>query len=123
MEKIKALLGLGPEADEGAVADRVLEVLGDLAAALKLPRDASVSQISGAPAALQAGERRTFGKTPRNWPASRRAWPPRRGPGRGRGARYSGKISPAQKEWALEYFRQAPEGFATYVARAPKPYP
>ena len=35
----------------------------------------------------------------------------------------AGKISPAQKEWALEYFRQAPDGFATYVARAPKLVP
>ena len=35
----------------------------------------------------------------------------------------AGKITPAPKEWALEYFRQAPEGFATYVARAPKLVP
>ena len=35
----------------------------------------------------------------------------------------AGKISPAQRGWALEYFRQDPEGFQTYVARAPKLVP
>jgi phage I-like protein len=35
----------------------------------------------------------------------------------------AGKISPAQREWALEYFRQDQEGFAAYVARAPKVMP
>jgi len=122
MKKIKTLLGLRPEADEGLVADRVLEVLGDLAAALHLPRDASVSQLSGALAALQAGEASLRENTEEL--ASLKARLAAEAADRAVAeALAAGKISPAQKEWALEYFRQAPEGFATYVARAPKLVP
>ncbi|HEY9074749.1 MAG TPA: phage protease, partial [Desulfobaccales bacterium] len=56
MEKVRAWLGLGPEVQDGAVVAKLLEVLGELAAALNLPADASASQIKGALAALQAGQ-------------------------------------------------------------------
>ena len=48
---------------DDAVATRMLEVLGDLAAALKLPPDASMSQITGASAALQGRRRQLREKT------------------------------------------------------------
>ncbi len=88
IEQVKCLVGLNREAEDGVVWGKVLEVFGDLAAALKLPGDASASQVKGAVEALKAG-----------------------------------KISPAQKGWAQEYFRQDPEGFRTYVAKAPKLVP
>ena len=35
----------------------------------------------------------------------------------------AGKVSPAQRGWALEYCRRDPEGFQTYADRAPKLVP
>ena len=35
----------------------------------------------------------------------------------------AGKVSPAQRGWALEYCRRDQEGFQTYVDRAPKLVP
>ncbi len=122
MENIKALLGLDPKAEEGTVAARILEVWGDLAAALNLPRDASVSQLGGALAALQAGEARLKENT-EELAALKARLAAEAADRTVAAALAAGKISPAQKEWALEYFRQAPDGFATYVARAPKLVP
>ncbi len=122
MEKIKRMLGLDPEADEGALASRVLEVWGDLAAAVNLPLDASVSQLTGALAALQAGEASL--RESREELVTLKACMAAEAADKAVGeALQAGKISPAQKEWALEYFRQDPQGFATYVARAPKLVP
>ena len=122
MEKIKALLGLDPKAEEGTVAARILEVWGDLAAGLGLPRDASVSQLGGALAAWQAGEARLKENT-EELAALKARLAAEAADRTVAEALAAGKISPAQKEWALEYFRQAPDGFATYVARAPKLVP
>lgn len=122
MDRIKELLGLGSEATDEAAATRMLEVLGDLAAALKLPGEASVAQIQGALAALQAGE-----ASSRESSAALAALKVRLAAEEAdravSEALQAGKITPAQKTWALEYFRQTPEGFATYVARAPKAVP
>ena len=38
-------------------------------------------------------------------------------------AMLAGKISPAQKDWALSYCRQDPESFKSYVAKAPRVVP
>jgi hypothetical protein len=35
----------------------------------------------------------------------------------------AGKISPAQKDWALSYCRQDPENFKMYVDKAPRVVP
>ena len=35
----------------------------------------------------------------------------------------AGKITPSQRAWALEYYRQDPGGFQTFVARAPQLVP
>ena len=122
MEKVKAWLGLGPEVGDGAVVAKLLEVLGELATALKLPPDASASQIKGAMAALQAGEASLKESTAEL--ATLKARLKGEAADRAVGAAVqAGKLSPAQRDWALEYFRQDPEGFATYVARAPKQVP
>ena len=122
MERIKAWLGLDPEVAAEAAASRLLEFLGDLGAALNLPRDASASQLKGAVAAGRAGEaslRDSISEL-----AVLKARLAAEGADKAVGeALAAGKISPAQQEWALEYFRQDPEGFATYVARAPKTVP
>jgi phage I-like protein len=122
MEKIRAWLGLDPEADDEVVSCRVLEVLGDLAAALHLPREASAGQLKGAVSALQAGEEslRETSEALAVLKARQAAEAADRAVGQ---ALRAGKISSAQRDWALEYFRQDPEGFATYVARAPKVVP
>ena len=122
MEKIREWLGLGLDVKDEAVASRMLEFLGDLAASLNLPREASLSQLKGAVAALQAGAASLRERTEElvNLKAHLAAETAYRAVD---GALQAGKVSPAQKEWALEYFRQDPEGFATYVARAPKMVP
>jgi hypothetical protein len=38
-------------------------------------------------------------------------------------AMLAGKISPAQKDWALSYCRRDPESFKTYVDKAPRVVP
>ena len=103
MDKIKELLGLGPEVTDDAVATRMLEVLGDLAAlqAGKVSLREKNAELAILKASLAAeAEDKAVGA-----------------------ALQAGKITPAQKGWALEYFRQDPQGFATYVARAPKTVP
>ena len=35
----------------------------------------------------------------------------------------SGKVTPAQREWAVEYVRRDPEGFKVFLAQAPKIIP
>ena len=35
----------------------------------------------------------------------------------------AGKITPAMKDWALEYAKNDPKGFEAYVANAPKVWP
>jgi len=122
MEKIKAWLGLAPEAEAEEVAGRVLEVLGEVAAALNLPAEASWPEIQEALASLKAQEtslregRAELAALKDRWAAEAAE----RAVGQ---AVQSGKISPAQKVWALEYCRRDPEGFSTYVARAPKAVP
>jgi len=122
MDKVKELLGLGPEANEEEVAARILEVWGELAAALNLPPEASLSQIKEALAALQAGEASL--RESSNELAALKTRLAAEAADRAVGeALQLGKISPAQKAWALEYFRRDPEGFSTYVTRAPKAVP
>jgi phage I-like protein len=122
MDKIKELLGLGPEVTDDAVATRMLKVLGDLGAALKLPPDASMSQIASALAALQAGETSLREKTAELAVLKARL-AAETADKAVETALQAGKITPAQTSWALEYFRQDPQGFATYVAGAPKTVP
>jgi hypothetical protein len=35
----------------------------------------------------------------------------------------AGKVSPAQRAWALEYYRRDPEGFQAYVSQVPQVVP
>jgi len=121
-EKLKHALGLSPEAEEEAVWPRVLEVFQDLALVLKLPPEASASQVKGAVTALKAGAGRLTEVEQEVMELKARLAEAAAAQAVS-AAMQAGKVSPAQKGWALEYFRQDPEGFKTYVARAPKLVP
>jgi phage I-like protein len=122
LEKLKALVGLETEAAADAVWSKTLEVFGDLGATLGLPEPASASQLKGAMAALKTGAARM-----EEIQAELEALKARQAEESAalavEEALHAGKITPAQKEWALEYFRQDPEGFKTFAARAPQAVP
>jgi len=122
VEKLKLILGLPPETEDQAVWAGVLELCRNLAAILQLPEEATALQILEAAKALQLEAGRLQGveaelRTQKSRVAAEttaRAVEE---------AMKAGKIAPAQKSWALEYYRQDPEGFQTYVARAPQLVP
>ncbi len=122
MDKIKELVGLDPTAADDAVAARMLTVLGDLAAALNLAPESKLSEITSALAAMQANEAglRQQAAELSALKARLTAEAAEKAVG---AAMQAGKITPAQRGWALEYFRQDPQGFTTYVAHAPKTVP
>jgi phage I-like protein len=120
--QLRKILDLGPEAGHDAVCRKTLEGFRLLGAELDLPAAATWSNCLGAvqtlkAAAAGAGELQqkvlalTTRLTEEN--ASRTV----------REALKAGKISPAQKEWALEYYRRDPEGFRVYVSGAPQMVP
>ncbi len=122
VDKLRLIMGLTPEADDQALGARVLEVFQNLAAILKLPEEATALQILEAAKALQLDVDRLQGveeelQTQKSRVAAEttaRAVEE---------AMKAGKIAPAQKSWALEYYRQDPGGFQTFVARAPQLVP
>ena len=78
-----------------------------------------MSQLSGALAALQAGEAHLRENTEEL--ASLKARLAAEAADRAVAeALQAGKISPAQKEWALEYFRQDPGGFRHLCGPGPQ---
>lgn len=122
LEKLKALVGLETEALEEAVWSKTLEVLRDLGATLGLPEEASASQLKGAAMALKAGAAR-MEEILAELEALKARLAAESAAQAVDEALQLGKITPAQKEWALEYFRQDPEGFKTFAARAPQAVP
>lgn len=121
-EALRAKLGLEPEAPESALWQKSAELLQDLAHDLELPAEATISQVKGGLEALKAGkaqvtalqEELTALKERLTEETSNRAVEE---------ALMAGKISPAQKEWALSYCRQDPESFRAYVEQAPRVVP
>jgi len=122
LEKLKVLMGLEAEAAEDAVWSKTLEVFRDLGATLGLPEKASASQLKGAAAALKAGAER-MEETLAELEALKARLAEESAAQTVEEALQAGRITPAQKEWALEYFRQDPEGFKTFAARAPQAVP
>jgi phage I-like protein len=122
VDKLKLLLGLGQVAEDQAIWAGVLEFCGNLAAALKLPEKATAAQILEAAKAVQAAAERVkeveeeLQQQKSRMAAETTAQAVEE-------ALKAGKIAPAQKAWALEYYRQDPEGFQTFVARAPQVVP
>lgn len=122
MEELKRLMGLEPEEEEAAVCRKVLEAFRDLAASLSLPGEASVAQLKGAMEALQAGSVRLL-KAEEELQALKARLAKETADRVVEEALKAGKVSPAQRGWALEYCRRDPEGFQTYADRAPKLVP
>jgi phage I-like protein len=122
MEQLKRLMGLEPQDEEATVCGKVLEAFQDLAASLSLPGEASVAQLKGALEALQAGGVRLL-KAEEELQALKARLAKETAARLVEEALKAGKISPAQRGWALEYCRRDPEGFQTYAARAPKLVP
>ena len=122
VEKLRLIMGLPPEADDQTLGARLLEFCQNLAAVLKLPGEATASQILEAVRALQGEIERLQGveaelrqlKSKVAADSTNQAVEE---------AMKAGKIAPAQKAWALEYYRQDPGGFQAFVARAPQLVP
>jgi phage I-like protein len=121
VEKLKRLLGLEPEAEEKAVCGKALEALRDLAATLDLG-EVSLAQMKGAAEALKAGASRLI-QTEEALQALKVRLAGETADRLVEEALKAGKVSPAQRGWAVEYCRRDPEGFQTYAARAPKLVP
>ncbi len=121
-EELKARLGLAAEAPHGEIWRRSVELFRDLAQTLSLPAEATACQLQGAVEALKAGgapveslkEELAALKTQMSEETTARAV---------KEAIVAGKISPAQKEWALSYCRREPESFKLYVDKAPRVVP
>ncbi len=122
VEKLKRLMGLTPEVEESAVCGRALEAFRDLSVILDLPDDATVAQLRGAVEAHKAGMARLL-KAEEEVQALKARVLDEATERSVEEALKAGKVSPAQRGWALEYCRRDPEGFRTYAARAPKLVP
>ena len=122
VEQLKRLMGLEPEVEEGAVCSKALEAFRDLAATLSLPGEVSVAQLKGAVEALKAGASRLV-KAEESLQALKARLAGETADRLVEEALQAGKVSPAQRGWALEYCRRDPEGFRTYADRAPKLVP
>jgi phage I-like protein len=122
MEELKCLVGLNPEAGEDEVGARVLEVFRELAAALDLEGEARADCWLGALEALKAGARR-LPQVQEELEVLKERLARETADRVVEEALKAGKVAPAQKDWALEYYRLDPEGFRSYLARAPKVVP
>jgi phage I-like protein len=89
---------------------------------LSLPEEVSVAQLKGAVEALKAGAARLL-KAEEELQALKTRLTDERADRVVEEAMKAGKVSPAQRGWALEYCRRDPEGFQTYADRAPKLVP
>ena len=121
-EGLKARLGLAPESPEGELWQKSVELFRDLAQDLGLPDEATASQLKGGIAALLAGGEQV--QTLQEELAALKAQLSEETMARVvEEAMLAGKISPAQKDWALSYCRQDPESFKIYVDKAPRVVP
>jgi phage I-like protein len=120
--ELKARYGLAPEAPESDLWQKSAEFFRDLAQGLGMPEEATATQLKGGLAALKAEgshrqslEEELTALTARlNEETTTRAVEE---------AMLAGKISPAQKDWALSYCRREPENFKMYVDKAPRVVP
>jgi phage I-like protein len=122
VEQLKHLMGLAVEVEEGVVCAKALEAFRDLAVTLNLPGEASVAQLKGALEALKAGAGRLLRAEEEVQVLKARLLEEAADRVVGEALK-AGKVSPAQRGWALEYCRRDPEGFQTYSDRAPKLVP
>jgi phage I-like protein len=108
------------DAGEGAVIEAARRQ--ELATALELPEEASWPEIVGVVQALKAGAAGA-GDLRQEVAALKSRLLEEKASRAVDESMKAGKVTPAQKEWALEYCRRDPEGFQAYVRRAPKVIP
>jgi phage I-like protein len=120
--ELKRRLGLAPEVREDVLWIKTREFFENVSETLGLAEDAGSAEVQGSLGALKAGveqiedlkrEIETLKSRLVEEQASRAV----------EEALTLGKISPAQKGWALEYCRQDAERFQAFVAGAPKVVP
>ena len=122
IEKVRIFLGLDQDTADQAVWTGVLEFYKNLAAALNLPEAATGEQILAGVEALklkvqqmaQVEEELRHLRFRLSTETTNQAVEE---------ALKAGKITPAQRTWALEYYRQDPGAFQTFVARTPQLVP
>ncbi|RJR48290.1 MAG: hypothetical protein C4567_00235 [Deltaproteobacteria bacterium] len=122
VEKLKSFLGLAPDAEDKAVWTGVLEFLRNLSAVLKLPEEAAALEILNAVKAVQADSQRLKEVEEELRRLKSRLAAETSGQAVEEALK-AGKITPAQRAWALEYYRQDAQGFQTFAARAPQVAP
>ena len=128
LKKLIEKLDLKSEATEEEVLALVDQKLGqvvDLAPIceiLGLPVRATLAEMQGAILALKQGTDRTA-QVEAELAALKTKIRDREAQEAVAAAMSEGKITPAQKEWALKYAQESPEGFAAYVKTALKVVP
>ncbi len=122
LEELKGRLGLTSEASESILWSKAKEFFQEMARVLGLEEGATAAQVKGGLETLKAGaaqaealrkELETLKSRLAEEQTDRMVAE----------ALKQGKISPAQRAWALEYCRQDPEGFRAFVAQAPQVVP
>jgi phage I-like protein len=124
MKRLKELLGLSEDAGEGSVEEALLALkdrtsgMKDICSILGLPEDAHVPEIKGTVMALKSGHEQgeTLGKRVAELEGSLRQKDAEQFVEQ---AMKDGKVTPAQRAWALEYAAEEPEAFKAFVAKAP----
>lgn len=127
IEKLRGSLGLGAEAGEVEVLAAlenyrsVMALVQELGQELGLD-EANVSTVKGAVLALKSGQDRLTA-IDAELTALRQERQQEKAAAAVETAIQAGKVSPAQRDWALKYAGSDPEGFAAFVAAAPKVVP
>jgi len=127
MEEILKLLGVKSE-EEALEAIKILRqkkeasIPKEILDVLELKEDASVSEVKASILALKQGVR-TVDDLATQVKELKEKLLAKETEELVEMALKEGKITPAQKEWALEYARKDPEGFKVYVQKAPKVVP
>jgi len=132
MLKLKAKLGLKPEASEeellALVDSRAQEAVAfkdmtaDLIKELALPAETTPAQLKGAILALKQGQDQLTGLQ-KDLAALKDAQAKQQAQQAVTEALKAGKLQPTQQEWALAYAARDPEGFKAFIDKAPRLVP
>jgi phage I-like protein len=124
MEKLMELLGLPADAGQERAAQAVLAMkkrasaMEGVCSVLGLPEDAEASEINGTVMALTKGHEQAeafAGRVAELEGLLRRKEAERHV----EQAMKEGKVTPAQKDWAVRYAQREPEAFMAFAAKAP----
>ncbi|MBW1991015.1 MAG: hypothetical protein JRI59_02605 [Deltaproteobacteria bacterium] len=122
LEELKLRLGLGSEVSAEFVWGQLRNLFGEVAQVLGLAEGATASQIKGALTGIKAKAEQAQ-VLEAELEALKARLAEERAARTVEEALKMGKISPAQKDWALEYCRRDPAGFQAFADQAPKVVP